>query len=185
MYRLTCSLSLPTICFVAMQKSFSINLAVKNNEERVVTVKCQNDSEIMVELKDQERVVTVICDNYSKILEMEQQSALRGYTPRQAASLAPITAKLVCKHEYTRFPWVQQQTDFRTCNDDLLWGRQLYLYVSRCDTRTPYQQPGLQAAVGYLLPLVWLFNACGFVVDVREDWAWLGWEQRKRSVLGL
>ena len=30
MNRLTCSLSLPTLCYVAMQKSFSINFPVNN-----------------------------------------------------------------------------------------------------------------------------------------------------------
>ena len=68
MQRLTCSLSLPTICHAAMQKSFSINLAVRDNQARVVTIKCQNDIEIKVELEDWERVVTVICEIYSDIV---------------------------------------------------------------------------------------------------------------------
>ena len=58
MHRFTCSLSLSTFCFLAMQKSFSINLAVRNSLRRVVTVKCGNDGELFVKVKDQEEVVT-------------------------------------------------------------------------------------------------------------------------------
>ena len=89
MHRLTRSLSLPTLCYVAIQKSSLIDLAVRNNQERVVTVKYENDSEIIVESEGQERVVTVICVNYSKIVALEQLSALSGYTSRQTAVTSP------------------------------------------------------------------------------------------------
>ena len=42
----------------------------------------------MVELEDWERVVRVICETYSQIVELEQLSALSGYTSIHAASVA-------------------------------------------------------------------------------------------------
>ena len=46
--------------------------------------------EIVVELEDWGMVVTVICENYDEIVQLEQLSALSGYTLRQAASLATM-----------------------------------------------------------------------------------------------